>query len=59
MAKNLRTKLPTNDTLIIYDRNEDATTRFVQEMDQTSGNGIEVASSVRSVAEKAVCPPTL
>ena len=55
MAKNLRTKIPASDTLIIYDRNEDATTRFVQEMGRTAGEGIEVAPNVRGVAEKAVC----
>ena len=57
MAKNLRAKIPSTDTLIIYDRNEDATTRFVQEMGQTSGEGIEVAPSVRNVAERAVRLP--
>ncbi len=54
MAKNLRTKIPSSDTLIIYDRNEEATTRFVQELGKTAGEGIEVATSVRNVAERAV-----
>ena len=53
MAKNLRTKIPSSDTLVVHDRNEDATARFVQEMGNT-GSGVEVAPSVRGVAEKAV-----
>ena len=53
MAKNLCTKIPASDTLIIHDRNENATTRFVQELGNT-GSGIEVSSSARGVAEKAV-----
>ena len=55
MAKNLRTRIPSNDTLIVHDRNEDATARFVDEMGNT-GSGVEVAPSVRSVAERAVRP---
>ena len=64
MAKNLRAKIPASDTLIIYDRNHEATSSFVQEIgiakdNPTSNNqmglmGIEVASSPRAVAEKAV-----
>lgn len=53
MAKNLRTKIPSSDTLVIHDRNEEATARFVQELGST-GSGIEVSPSVRGVAEKAV-----
>lgn len=56
MAKNLRTKIPSSDTLIIFDRNEHATTRFVQEMGNT-GSGVEVSPSARGVAEKAVRLP--
>lgn len=64
MAKNLRAKIPASDTLIIHDRNLEATSSFVQEVgiardNPTSNNqmglmGIEVASSPRAVAEKAV-----
>ena len=64
MAKNLRAKIPASDTLIIHDRNKDATSNFIQEVgiakdNATSNNemglmGIEVASSPRVVAEKAV-----
>ena len=65
MAKNLRAKIPASDTLIIHDRNKEATTDFISEVgiardNPTSNNemglmGIEIASSPRAVAEKAVC----
>ena len=62
MAKNLRAKIPASDTLIIHDRNTEATTNFVQEIGiaassagaESKGLGIEVASSPRVVAEKSV-----
>ena len=50
MAKNLRAKIPASDTLVVHDRNGEATAKFVEEV----GAGIEVASSPRKVAEKAV-----
>lgn len=50
MAKNLREKIPGSDTLVVYDRNTDATSKFVQWV----GSGIEVANSPRAVAEKSV-----
>ena len=55
MAKNLRAKIPASDTLVIHDRNEDATARFVQEVGNTGG--LEVEASPRKVAEKAVRGP--
>ena len=55
MAQNLRAKIPSSDTLVIYDRNTEATTKFMQEIGGTAnGEGIEVASSPRQVAEKSV-----
>lgn len=64
MAKNLRAKIPASDTLIIHDRNKEATASFIREVgiasdNSTSNNemglmGIEIASSPRAVAEKAV-----
>ena len=64
MAKNLRAKIPASDTLIIHDRNKEATSDFIQEVgiardNPTSNNemglmGIEIASTPRKVAEKAV-----
>ena len=50
MAKNLRAKMPGEDTLVINDRNAETTTKFVEEV----GEGVEVAKSVREVAEKSV-----
>ena len=49
MAANLRTKLPSSDTLVIYDINDTATSSFTKEH-----KGVEVAQSVREIAEKAV-----
>ena len=64
MAKNLRAKIPASDTLVIHDRNKEATANFIHEVgvagdDSTSNSpmglmGIEIASSPRAVAEKAV-----
>ena len=64
MAKNLRAKLPPTDTLCIYDRNTEATSKFVQEVGVASssaevgedGMNIAIASSARNVAEKCVRP---
>lgn len=50
MAKNLRSKLSSSDKLFVYDKNADATSRFVKE-----NEGAEVAENVRDVAEKSVC----
>ncbi len=55
MAKNLRAKIPKEDTLSINDRNTEATANFVKEM----GAGVEVAKSPREVAEKSVGPPSI
>lgn len=64
MARNLRAKIPASDTLIIHDRNKEATASFMHEVgiardSPTSNNqmglmGIEIASSPRAVAQKAV-----
>ncbi|KAF2226939.1 NAD binding domain of 6-phosphogluconate dehydrogenase-domain-containing protein [Elsinoe ampelina] len=45
MAGNLRAKLPSTDTLIVYDVNSDATSKFKSEH-----KGVEVAPSVRDIA---------
>ena len=50
MAKNLRANIPASDTLVVHDRNTEATAKFVQEV----GAGIEVANSPRGLAEKSV-----
>ena len=62
MAKNLRAKLPPNDTLYIYDKNKEATSKFLQEVGIAAGSAgagergmnIEIAACVRDVAEKSV-----
>ena len=54
MARNLRAKLPAEDTLFIQDVNTAATKKFLEENPQ----GVRIADNVREVAEKAVriCP---
>jgi len=54
MATNLRAKLPKSDTLIIHDLNSEATAKFVKE-----NQGTEIATSVRELAERSVCPHVL
>jgi hypothetical protein len=56
MAKNLRTKIPADDVLMIQDVNTAATKQFVDEM---SSYQVVIADSPRQVAEKAVCQPFL
>jgi hypothetical protein len=51
MARNLRAKIPAEDTLFVQDVNTDATRKFLEEHPQ----GVRVADNVREVAEKAVC----
>jgi len=53
MARNLRAKLPAEDTLIVYDVNSQATKTLVSEA--PAGQGVAIAGTVREVAEKAVC----
>jgi 3-hydroxyisobutyrate dehydrogenase-like beta-hydroxyacid dehydrogenase len=50
MAKNLRAKIPAEDTLFVHDVNTAATKQFLDEHPQ----GVRVAENVREVAEKAV-----
>jgi hypothetical protein len=50
MAKNLRAKIPVEDTLFVHDVNTEATKKFLDEHPQ----GVRVAANVREVAEKAV-----
>jgi 3-hydroxyisobutyrate dehydrogenase-like beta-hydroxyacid dehydrogenase len=51
MAKNLRAKIPAEDTLFVQDVNTDASKKFLEEHPQ----GVQVAANVREVAENAVC----
>ena len=56
MAKNLQSKLPNTDTLRIYDINEQAIKRFVEETNASSGGGaaVEVASSIKETSQSSV-----
>lgn len=49
MAKNLRTKIPESDEMVIHDLNPKTTEQFAQEV----GN-VTVAKNVREVAENTV-----
>ncbi|KAF2838955.1 hypothetical protein M501DRAFT_935225 [Patellaria atrata CBS 101060] len=49
MAKNLRAKIPAEDTLVVYDINGQATSDLVKE----AGEGVIVAGTAREVAERA------
>jgi hypothetical protein len=51
MAKNLRTKIPSDDVLMIQDVNTAATKQFVDEL---SSYNVVVAENPRQVAEKSV-----
>lgn len=53
MAKNLRSKIAETDTMTIHDVNPSMTEEFRKEM----GN-VEIANSVREVAENSVCQST-
>lgn len=54
MAKNLRTKISSSDTMLIHDVNPTVTQSFKEEV----GN-VEIAKTVREVAENTVCPRPL
>lgn len=55
MAKNLRAKLPAEDTLFVQDVNTAASKKFLEENPQ----GVRIADSVREVAEKSVSLTTI
>lgn len=50
MAKNLRTKIPSSDSMIIHDVNPAVTEQFAKEV----GN-VSIANNVRELAEQSVC----
>ena len=62
MAKNLRAKIPTGDTLLVHDRDEQVVAQFVKEIGiaaagtgtSDKGMGIEIIKSPREVAERSV-----
>lgn len=51
MAKNLRAKLPKDDTLVVHDINTNALSKFEKEV---GSKGVYIAPDVREVAEKSV-----
>ncbi|CAG8949208.1 hypothetical protein HYFRA_00004831 [Hymenoscyphus fraxineus] len=52
MARNLQAKLPSSDTLRVYDINPEAVNKFANETKALSGGAaVEIASSVRMAAE--------
>jgi hypothetical protein len=55
MAKNLRARMPAEDTLFVHDVNVAATKKFLEE----NPTGVRIAENVREVAEKAVSLPCL
>jgi len=55
MARNLQSKLPSSDTLLIQDINVDATKRFMEEADTASGGAtVRIANDVREASENSV-----
>lgn len=60
MAKNLQAKLPSSDTLRVYDINPDSTRRFTDEISSLgTGAAVKSASSAREAAEDSVCATIL
>jgi ornithine cyclodeaminase/alanine dehydrogenase-like protein (mu-crystallin family) len=63
MALNLQSKLPSADTIRVYDINSESVTRFATEVKGSNGSKgakVEVAATVAEAAEDAVsltfCP---
>lgn len=55
MARNLQSKLPSSDILLIQDINTDATKRFMEEAKATStGATVKVADNIREASENSV-----
>lgn len=54
MARNLRLKIPADDSLVIFDVNQSASKKFLEEMGSAASGGVVVADSVSDVAEKSV-----
>lgn len=53
MARNLRAKIPAEDTLVIYDVNPSTTESFLHHLG-VSSKGVIVAHNVSEVADKSV-----
>lgn len=56
MAKNLRAKIPAEDTLVIFDINRSSMQRFCQEPDLASKGGLTVANDIKEVVNTSVSP---
>lgn len=55
MARNLQAKLPSTDTIRVYDINAESVERFVQDTKSlSSGAAVKTASCVREAAEDSV-----
>ena len=54
MAKNLRAKMPADDTLLVSDSDSGAMDRFMT--DVKGAQGVEAVKSTREVAERSVSP---
>jgi uncharacterized protein YbjQ (UPF0145 family) len=60
MARNLQAKLPSSDTLRIYDINPDSIERFANETKALgSGAVVQIAATVREAAEDSVSFPMI
>ena len=58
MARNLQAKLPSTDTIRVFDINPDSVKRFADEAKALgSGAAVETSSSVREAAEDSVSFP--
>lgn len=59
MARNLQAKLPSSDTLRVFDINAESVERFANETRAlSSGAAVEVASNSRDAAENSVSTST-
>jgi 3-hydroxyisobutyrate dehydrogenase len=58
MARNLQSKLPSSDTLRVFDINAESTQKFTEETKALgSGAAVTIAASVREATEDSVSFP--
>ena len=59
MARNLQAKLPSTDTIRVYDINTESVDRFANDTKALStGASVQVAATAREAAEDSVCAAT-
>ena len=59
MARNLQAKLPSTDTIRVYDINAESVDRFANDTKALStGASVQVAATAREAAEDSVCHAT-